>query len=83
MTSAHEWLKELLVDNGVQYSNRPLEAIIKKAQLDAMKEGMRRAACLLDNNYDMPIHDGPSIRAAAILTAAKQLTEKDLIWMKD
>lgn len=51
---------------------------IKKIQLDAIKEGMRRAAEFLDNNYDMPIYNGHSLKAYAILSASEQLTENDL-----
>jgi len=60
--------------------------LTKQIQLDAMKEGMRRAAeqarqtGLLYGDYD-PSRDGRIVGNAAqedILTAAEQLTEKDL-----
>lgn len=50
------------------------ESQIKQIQLDAMKEGMRRAAEVAYKINDG--HDWPVTRA--ILTAAEQLTEKDL-----
>jgi len=56
--------------------------IIREIQLDAMKEGMRRAADIVKkcawgdtNNYETLYKPDPD---EAILTAAEQLTEKDL-----
>jgi myo-inositol-hexaphosphate 3-phosphohydrolase len=49
------------------------EAVYKQIQLDAMKEGMRRAASKL---YDGDEELG--LWKEAILTTAKQLTEKEL-----
>lgn len=56
--------------------------LIQQIQLDAVKQGMRRAAVIVENNQ--PVFDLPTrlyTRQAlgqAILAAAEQLTEKDL-----
>ena len=47
---------------------------IKQIQLDAMKEGMRRAAGLCDADF----YEHNECRKT-ILTAAEQLTEKNLV----
>lgn len=53
--------------------------VIQQIQLDALREGMRRAATLCDSAYR---HAGASASALtfrdSINTAAEQLTEKDL-----
>jgi hypothetical protein len=58
------------------------EIIIRRIQLDAMKEGMRRAADILHVDGDVYIfkyvNEIREERKEAILTAAEQLTEKDL-----
>lgn len=91
MKTAEEWAKEYeskyrqldaeadrVVGGGVLNSEDIHEIIIKQIQLDALKEGMRRAADLFGNpdckNYTQYNKDIVS----EILTAAEQLTEKDL-----
>lgn len=70
MKTAKEWYNTAL----------PERELIKQIQLDAMKEGMRRAA----NQLDVAYHLGSASASALsyrdnILTAAEQLTEKDLV----
>jgi hypothetical protein len=59
-----------------------LESTIARIQLDAMKEGMRRATDVLTvhNRKKYPTHvmNEELVQVDAILTAAEQLTEKDL-----
>lgn len=51
-----------------------IKQFYKQIQLDAMKEGMRRAI-----KYIKPLRDGGLFNMRkTILTAAEQLTEKDL-----
>lgn len=52
-----------------------VEPWIKQIQLDAMKEGMRRAAKVCDRT-NLTCKDA---HRKAILTAAEKLTEKDLV----
>lgn len=52
------------------------EGDIEQIQLDAMKEGMRRAAEETATYMGNTVHESHS--AQYILTAAEQLTEKDL-----
>lgn len=47
---------------------------LQAIQLDAMKEGMRRAANLID----VQVPSAPVVRKQVILSAAEQLTEKNL-----
>ena len=53
---------------------------IEQIQLDAMKEGMRRAACLTRQNLNSLNVDSlaRAVLADELLTATEQLTEKDL-----
>lgn len=72
MKTAQEWAKELrraasVAPNGTLVM---IEPWLKQVQLDAMKEGMRRAS-------EIFICSKPWA-SKAILTAAEQLTEKDL-----
>lgn len=74
MKTAEEW-KADTSSHGTAYIHID---DIKQIQLDAIKEGMRRAAevCVKYKNYG-DIH--PHINThQAILTAAEQLIEKDL-----
>lgn len=52
-----------------------LESKIKQIQLDAMREGMRRAADIVKTHEPERTEVG---YRKAILTASEQLTEKDL-----
>ena len=56
--------------------------LISQIQIDALKEGMRRAANVI-TPYDIGVMvrngETADILEQAILTAAEQLTEKDLI----
>ena len=83
MKTAEEWRKGKLpwqhrdaTDNTNQYLYTDNE--IKQIQLDAMKEGMRRAAKVItpdgSNNRIKRQEEG----VQAILTTAEQLTTKDL-----
>lgn len=76
MKTAEEWT-----------NNQPLGcddcehiAYVKQIQLDAMKEGMRRAAEVSKKELEGTVGSGWAGRqiAQAILTTAEQLTEKDL-----
>lgn len=80
MKTAEEWATDI---NGIKWldnSHPTMTNVVKQIQLDAMKEGMRRAA-----NVTLNISAAPVSRKLikdeikeAILTAAEQLTEKDL-----
>ena len=59
------------------------EQQIRQIQLDALKEGMRRAASVVitlthDDCYNGSRYSIPEKCKQAILSAAEQLTEKDL-----
>lgn len=87
MKTAEEWMSqisglnepELLVVNRVA---------IREIQLDAMKEGMRRAATIAEGEtfaiggirtvWETAYEQGCNDCEKAILSAAEQLTEKDL-----
>lgn len=84
MKSAEDWRKSRCLGNN---SEEGIKTIVQQIQLDAMKEGMRRAAELADNwkrTYtlgdccDNAQHDACCGVRDAILSAAEQLTEKDL-----
>jgi hypothetical protein len=84
MKSAEEWVKEAGTTEGADwrdYDNLDLDTV-NQIQLDAMREGMRRAATILDKNGTVYLHklvcDALVLRKQAILSAAEQLTEKDL-----
>lgn len=91
MKTAEEWFKnqpseeinERGGDTYVEYDVTP--NWIKQIQLDAMKEGMRRAADCAISDALMHHHDaegrcncGNCSARRAILTASDQLTKKDL-----
>ena len=84
MKSAEEWRKSRYFGNN---SEDGIETIVQQIQLDAMKEGMRRAAQIAEDNtfalgkkteWEQAYDKGCLDSQAAILTAAEQLTEKDL-----
>lgn len=85
MKTAEEWLSEGCVHAyNHPLNHRPISKNeIQQIQLDAMKEGMRRAATVVEEN-NQPVFNLPTrlhTRKAlgqAILTAAEQLIEKDL-----
>jgi len=73
MKTEREWMEQL---SGL--NNPPLITVnrmaIREIQLDAMKEGMRRAS-----KYIEPLRDGGLFNMRnAILTASENLTEKGL-----
>ena len=75
MKTFDEWVKQFKACVYEWLSLSPEE--LKQIQLDAMKEGMRRAAQLnqkMMSNGDYPLED----YYKNILSAAEQLTEKDL-----
>lgn len=75
MKSAEEWVKEAGTTEGADwrdYDNLDLDTV-NQIQLDAMREGMRRAAEIAEARH----LDG-DMHSEAILSAAEQLTEKDL-----
>jgi hypothetical protein len=74
MKTAEKWIQEnnpLLLVGGGTYNG--IVERYKQIQLDALKEGVRRAAGLCDADF----YEHNECRKA-ILTAADQLTEKDL-----
>lgn len=88
MKTAEEWLepiKDMTFETRAE-QDAHTRRYLKQIQLDAMKEGMRRAADnaskigLQYGDYD-PSRDGRIVGNAirdTIFTAAEQLTEKDL-----
>ncbi len=71
MKSAEEWVKQTLPfrDEWIK--------LVKQIQLDAMQEGMRRAAAITSKM--MKVGDYPQeYHAKEILSAANSLTEQDL-----
>jgi len=72
MKKAEEWNRALDPKMGIEEREMDLERI-KQIQLDAMKEGMRRAA-----NIAMRCQRSETVVAQDIQSAAEQLTEKDL-----
>lgn len=84
MKTAKEWFNEEYY-NISDTSPITFGEIVKRIQLDAMKEGMRRAAEIGMNKSPMPrppddmtTLEKRTTIVNAILTAAEQLTEKDL-----
>jgi len=85
MKSAEEWRKSRYFGNN---SEDGIETIVQQIQLDAMKEGMRRAAVVAEgetyatggirNDEEASYEKGCLAAQKAILTTAEQLTEKDL-----
>ncbi len=76
MKSAEERVKQLhYCDQEFQLEDEDLIALIKEIQLDAIKEGMRRASII--NEQYVPALLSKNVNRA-ILTIADQLTEKDL-----
>jgi hypothetical protein len=76
MKTAENWIQEnnpLLLVGGETYNG--IVERYKQIQLDAMREGMRRAAGVRATYSDSSQN---LIEATAILTAAEQLTTKDL-----
>lgn len=89
MKTAEEWAIDI---NGIKWldnSHPTMTNVVKQIQLDAMKEGMRRAADevemkgvgiierqTVNGKFDAWMYRGSM--KEAILTAAEQLTEKDL-----
>ena len=98
MKTAEEWSREYwkLKQNppsrvdGKTPSMHEWDILVQQIQLDAMKEGMRRAANKVSNVNERPSYpEDVNYRSGmkwmrgeceqAILTAAEQLTEKDLV----
>ena len=82
MKTAEEWCEDMFGQGNWVVADT---ATIKAIQLDAMKEGMRRAADCAISDALMNHHDaegrcncGNCSAGRAILTAAEQLTEKEL-----
>jgi len=77
MKSAKEWRKSRYFGNN---SEDGIETIIKQIQLDAIKEGMRRAAVVLNKEYHTATSQDlfKSRAHASILSTADALTEKNL-----
>lgn len=74
-TPAKEWL---IILNEIGPDELTIDTV-QQIQLDAMKEGMRRAAnCAVHAGVYASDHPGCKVSAEAILSAAEQLTEKDL-----
>ncbi len=89
MKSAEEWLKTMF--DSPETTTHTFKQHIEAIQLDAMKEGMRRAAAKLErakedaykgtlsmNEYGHGVKKGMSESVSMILSAAEQLTDKEL-----
>jgi len=79
MKTAEEWNSQIRQDGSKEAHNYQ---VIKQIQLDAIKEGMRRAAEIA-KEQDKPCYSdehaqGCYMASKAILTKAEQLTIKDL-----
>lgn len=80
--------EELLVEIGDKLLRSERQRLIAKIKLDAMKEGMRRAAEIAEGetfavggirtDLEVAYDQGCNDCEKAILTAAEQLTEADL-----
>jgi hypothetical protein len=82
MKTAEEWLDNIGGGSPIgDEADLMMIAIIKQIQLDAMKEGMRRAAEIEQTTADIgtDYDAGWNHKTQAILTAAEQLTEKKLV----
>jgi hypothetical protein len=83
MKTAEEWTSEI-IDYELTHYDGSYTKLIKQIQLDAMKEGMRRAAeqarpiamNLASDSSHIPVIANEISKA--ILTASEQLTKKDL-----
>ena len=71
MKTAEEWLEEMFGRNNWITAD---SVTIKQIQLDAMREGMRRAAEIVVTDEATSY----SVIKSHILSAAEQLTEKDI-----
>lgn len=83
MKTAEEWRGSITFQSGLSEGNidkGALLRLIKQIQLDAMKEGMRRAAEVTLTVSAVPVSRKliKDEMKEAILTAAEQLTEKDI-----
>lgn len=80
MKTAEEWAKR------VQNSKEPWAKLVAGIQLDAMREGMKRAAVIAEipananpiSEYGKGTLNGHYWAKQSILSAAEQLSEKDL-----
>jgi hypothetical protein len=87
MKTAEEWSKIINAsdvcctsEGGGLWESQDTYKLIKQIQLDAIKEGMRRAAKLAQEEYEVRHQTkGQCAANEAILTAAEHLTEKDLV----
>lgn len=89
MKTAEEWQNEywkLELAKEPLPKNERWPTLIHAIQLDAMKEGMRRAARINRGNMDKwrltktkDMGAGAEVAALDIFNAAEQLTEKDLV----
>ena len=73
MKTAEEWFNKYKVNADKYLSMSAIEAI----QLDAMKEGMRRAAEIAKQESDKVCYEDPYAHHA-IIAKMDKLTEKDL-----
>jgi hypothetical protein len=87
MKSAEEWSFDMarLSDDAFCFDQNGAEEVIQKIQLDAIREGMRRAAEIGMNKSPMPLPPGEMTTLEkrttivnAILTAAEKLTIENL-----
>jgi len=79
MKTAKEWTSEI-IDYELTHYDGSYTKLIKQIQLDAMKEGMRRAVKVMSECNSIGDNEYEEYKrlSQAILTAAEQLTEKDL-----
>lgn len=88
MKTAEEWANEMNHGCARQRPDHIALSEIKQIQLDGIKEGMRRAAVIAEGEtfasggirtgWETAYEQGCNDCEKAILTAAEQLTEKDL-----
>lgn len=86
MKTAEEWRIEIKDNDCLSYGGS-IDRTVKQIQLDAMKEGMRRAAIIAEGetfsagkrtDWEIAYDKGCKDCESSILSAAEQLTEKDL-----
>ena len=77
MKAAEEWATDIHGIKWLDNSHPTMTNVVKQIQLDAMKEGARRAAAEIQNQFS--VHDLTALQIEqAILTTAENWTIKNL-----